>query len=194
MTTARLLLLGLLLSFVLDPCTAQQEKSKGTNSLWARLSYTSTYVADGNAPSSPHICLELQRSGRYRISKLTKGAVEDLQGKLSQEQVRVLAEMLDGLDFASSGGALVRRGSESFVAEIVRGEENVHLLWIDPDHERPLPKSAARVVRWLQEFRADGARPLMVPEYSANPICPRMSDNPLQPLEDSQGCSPVDRR
>jgi len=178
--------LWLALSCVLCPVLAQQGKTKGSNPVLGRISYASTYLVDASGSTSQHICFEVQRNGRYRISRLNKGVEANLQGQLSLAQQESFSSMLEGLDFTSRTGGVVRRGSEAFIAEFMQGEKTVHLLWLDPDHERPFPQSADTLIRWLQAFRAEGAREVRVPEFSANPICPRATDNPLQPLAVSQ--------
>ncbi len=56
------------------------------------------------------------------------------------------------LDLEGSGGGVIRNGSESFAAEIVRGNETIRYLWVDPDHQRPFPDSAVALINWLQGF------------------------------------------
>ena len=76
---------------------------------------------------------------------------------------------------------LVNRGSESFEAEVVRGGETTHYLWVDPDHQRPFPKSASSVVRWMENFKPKGASPITVGDFSEQRICPS-GKSPLLPL------------
>jgi hypothetical protein len=64
----------------------------------------------------------------------------------------------------------------------VRDGKTVHSVWIDPDHERPFPDSAVRVVRWLQDFKAQGSSPVILRELSDQPICPLASEKPLRPV------------
>ncbi len=89
--------------------------------------------------------------------------------------------MLKSLGFKPSEGRLVRQGGESFVAEVVRGRETLHYLWFNPDHERPFPSSAARLIQWLQTFDAHGASPLTLRELDERAICPPASTRPLLP-------------
>ena len=104
----------------------------------------------------------------------------DKAGKLSN-----VGGFLKKVDFDSKGGGIVRQGSETFVAEIVRGGQTVRFIWVDPDHHRPFPEAAESVIRWLQEFKAQGATALTAPESSTMQICPRMSDRPVQPVGES---------
>lgn len=162
----------------------------GQGAVLARLSYTSTYfhVANGDEEKYlPRVCFELYRDGQYRIVRTaTKGApprlgprAENRAGKLSQDQFETIGKMLMQLDFSSSPGGVVRKGSESFVAEIANGFEKRHLLWVDPDHQRPFPESAAKVIGWLRSFNSEDATPFNVPELTTDPVCPRISQTPL---------------
>ena len=164
-----------------------QSNAQTPNNLLARLSYDSTYVTDERG--QPHfsqnfsrICFEVYRDGRYRISRMALGRTENLRGTLSEEQLSNVGSLLKKVDFDSKGGGIVRQGSETFVAEIVRGGQTVRFIWVDPDHHRPFPAAADSVIRWLQEFKAQGATALTAPESSTMQICPRMSDRPVQPL------------
>jgi hypothetical protein len=152
-----------------------------------RLSYDSTYVADGtDERRSPRICLQVDEDGHFRISRLTTGATENLEGRLSQGQMSQLASLLKKVGFESKLGGMVRNGSETFVAEIVRGDQTVRYIWVNPDHQRAFPQAAADLIEWMQKFKPQGASTLLAAEWSAQQmrICPRMSDNPLQPVAD----------
>jgi hypothetical protein len=160
------------------PSTEENPKN-----LLARLSYDSTYVAEERGlPHFPRICFEIYRDGRYRVSRVRLGGAENLGGTLSQEQVSHVANLLKKVDFENKGGGIVRQGSETFVAEIMRDCRTARYIWVDPDHHRPFPESAESVIRWLQAFKAQGASALTAPELSMMQICPRMSENPLQPV------------
>jgi hypothetical protein len=153
----------------------------------ARLSYDSTYVTEERgqprfSQNSSRICFEVYRDGRYRISRMALSRTENLRGTLSEEQVSQVASLLKKVDFDSKGGGIVRQGSETFVAEIVRGGQTARFIWVDPDHHRPFPDAAESVIRGLQEFKAQGATALTAPESSTMQICPRMSDRPVQPV------------
>jgi hypothetical protein len=90
--------------------------------------------------------------------------------------------MLKDLDFDGSRGGVVLQGAERFVAEITREGKTIHYVWMNPDHQRPFPNSAARVINWLQDFEAEGASPLTLRELSEHPICPPASAKPVQPV------------
>jgi hypothetical protein len=186
MTTSKRICTAMLCSVILQNCLAAQTgppNGQKPNNLLARLSYNSSYLADGREQQhSPRICFELYRSGRYRMSRMTKATTENLGGVLSQDQLSLVTKMLKRLDFDSSGGGIIRQGSESFAAEIVRGDQTTHYVWVDPDHQRPFPDSAVSIINWLQGLTAQGASPLTVPELSTDPICPRISDKPVQPV------------
>ncbi len=169
---------------LLTPAAAPaQEKEHGPDSLLARLSYHSTYMTDSIGQQSPRICFALYRSGHYEISRLTKGATQTLQGTLSQDQLASVSGMLKNLDSEkSSRGGLIQQGSESLTAEVVRGGETMHYVWIDPDHKRPFPDSALSIVNWLQSFKALGASPLTLRELRGATICPPPSLEPVQPV------------
>jgi hypothetical protein len=147
----------------------------------ARISYDSTYVSDAEEKRSPRICFEIYQNGRYKIRKMQKGATESLAGNLSSDEMQEVKKMLKNLDFKSSEGGLVRRGTESFVAEVVGKEESEQYLWMNPDHQRPFPASAANIIRWLQAFDDRRAAPFADPELSFDPICPRALAKPVQP-------------
>jgi hypothetical protein len=177
--------------FVLSLCLIFQASSVGQTdsphkpehgAVLARLSYTSTYIVNGSEEKYlPRVCFELYRDGRYRIMRATtKGADENRAGKLSPDQLETVSKMLMQLDFNSSPGGVIRRGSESFVAEVPNGAEERRLLWVDPDHRRPFPGPVAKVIGWLRGFNSDDAPPFNAPELGTDPICPRISPTPLQ--------------
>src|SRR5438552_12269501 len=160
-----------------------QSNAQTPNNLLARLSYDSTYVTEERGqPHFSRVCFEVYRDGRYRISRMALGRTENLRGTLSEEQLSNVGSLLKKVDFDSKGGGIVRQGSETFVAEIVRGGQTARFIWVDPDHHRPFPDAAESVIRWLQEFKAQGATALTAPESSTMQICPRMSDRPVQPV------------
>lgn len=163
-----------------------QSNQHSPDSLLARLSYSSTYVIDWRGEKGyPQVCFALYRSGYYQVSRMTEGGTETLQGTLSQDQLLRLGRRLKNLDFQASAGDVIRQGSESFVAEVVREGKAMHYVWIDPDHQRPFPSSAISVVNWLQNFKAKGASPLTLRELSEQPICPPASAKPVQPVSAS---------
>jgi hypothetical protein len=160
-----------------------QSGTHGPDHLFARLSYSGGHVVDWRREQgNPQICFALYRSGYYRVSRMTEGGTETLQGTLSEDQVIRFRSMLENLDFQSSGGAVTRNGAEVLVTEVVRKGRTIHYVWIDPDHKRPFPSSAMSIVKWLQDFKPEGGSPLTVRELSDQPsICP-LASKPLLPL------------
>ena len=163
--------------FALSLCVIFQASSFGqTNSphkpeqgaVLARLSYASTHVVNGNEEKYlPRVCFELYRDGHYHIVRgTTKGADENRAGKLSQDQFETIGKMLMQLDFSNGPGGVIRKGSESFVAEVPNGAEERRLLWVDPDHQRPFPDSVAKVIEWLRSFNSEEAEPFQRRELS----------------------------
>lgn len=148
----------------------------------ARISYTSTYVSDANEKRSPEICFEVYQNGRYKMRKMQKGGMVRLGGDLSAEELLQMKGLLKKLDFKSSEGGMVQRGTESFVAEIVGKEDSERYIWMNPDHQRPFPESVAKLILWLQEFDDRRAAPFADPELSTDPICPRASAKPVEPV------------
>ncbi|MGO8819538.1 MAG: hypothetical protein ACLQVG_33305 [Terriglobia bacterium] len=144
-----------------------------SDGLIARLSYASTYMVNWRqTEASPHVCIALYRSGHYQVVLEREKGTEFLQGELSKDQLLHVTRMLEDLDFESSEASLIRRGSESFEAEIHHSGETARYVWIDPDHQRPFPKSAIDVVHWLRNFKAAGAFPLPHGELNEQQICP----------------------
>jgi hypothetical protein len=105
---------------------------------------------------------------------------ETLQGRISENQLRRVAKMAEGLRPQTGDGGLLYRGAESFAAEVVRGGNRLSYLWVDADHRQPFPSAASNMVEWLQNFKAEGAFPLELRELSEQPICPAASEKWLQ--------------
>jgi hypothetical protein len=157
-----------------------QSGTHNPDGLLARLSYRSGHFIDWRQErGNPQICFALYRSGYYRVSRLTEKGTETLQGALAEDQAIRLRNVLESLDFQSSSGAVIRNGAEVLVAEVVRDGKTLHYVWMNPDHQRPFPSSATGVVRWLYEFKPEGASPLTVREPFS--ICPNASE-PVLPL------------
>lgn len=181
----RVIVLIAALALLNSPTASAQAKEHSPDDLLARLSYSSTYVWDVNQDRSPQICFALYRDGYYRMSRKsrkTQDGTETLQGKLSQDQLTRLRTLLKSVDLQTGEVGTIRKASESLMAEVVRDGKTVHFVWIDPDHERPFPDSAVRVVNWLQDFEAQGSSPLTLRELSDRPICPSASEKPLHPV------------
>lgn len=173
---ARMMTLLITALFVLpiDGVPAQSQQY-ATDRVVARLSYNFNYEWSGEG-ACPTICFELYGSGRrYRISRMIReGRIENLEGILSRGQLKILSRLLTKLHPEEADGVgVIRQGSESMMAEIVRGNQTLHYLWIDPDHQRPFPDEARNIIKWLQSFKATGASPISQHELSIEPICPR---------------------
>ena len=181
----RVIVLIAAFAFLNSPTSSAQSKEHSTDDLLARLSSSSTYLRDVNDNHSQQICFVLYRDGYYRIAgkiRNTQDGVENLQGTLSPEQLTRLRTLLNSLPSRTSEIGAIRKASESLTAEVVRDDKTAHFVWIDPDHERPLPDSAIRVVNWLQDFKAQDSSPLTLRELSDQPICPSASEKPLRPV------------
>ena len=66
-----------------------------------------------------------------------------------------------------------RHEAEALLANFLPGEfRNMNVRRVvlsDADRENPFPRSANKIVNWLQHFKAEGAEPL---DVSAQDICP----------------------
>ncbi len=142
----------------------------------SRFSYFSTYPTVSGQQRSPAVCFELYQSGRYRIMRSRNGARETLGGTLNLDQLGAFAVLANGLDFDNNQGVfLIRQGSESFEGEGWRWfnhQKRLRYMWVNPDHQRPFPKSAVNIINWLQNFTAQVASRIVVPEVGGDPICP----------------------
>ena len=166
---------------------AQSEK-KDSDGLVARLSYQSGgMVIDWRYQKGyPHICFAVYRSGYYRVLRFTEQGNQTLEGMLPKEQLAGLDQVLDKIDFQSQGaGVQYLQGAESLVVEIVRHRETKRYFWINPEHRNPLPKSATKLVDWLESFQAPGATPFSYHEPTDIRICPSMNENPLPIMSSS---------
>ncbi len=171
---------------LLNPSTAPaKSKEHGPDGLLARLSYSRT----GMEGPSPNICFAVYSDGYYRMIRRSTAFVrhgddglEVLEGTLSQDQLVRLGTLLKGLDFQNREVATIHKSSESLTAEVVREGKMVPSVWVDPDHERPFPDSAVRVINWLEDFKAQGAAPLTLRELSDQSICPAASEKTLHPV------------
>jgi hypothetical protein len=164
-----------------------QSATGNPNSVLARLSYhTGSQGIDWrNEKESPHICMAVYHSGYYQISRLTEHGNQTLQGTMPQDQLAQLQTLLHEVDFQSVGGGIqYLQGAESLVIEVLNHGKSKHIFWVNPDDRNPLPKSAIRVVDWLEDFQAHGATSFNHYEDSDMRICPSMNDNPM-PLTSS---------
>jgi len=164
--------------------SASGDKSRDEqSSLLARLSYRSTWISQPGQKVAPRICLSVSKDGHYRILRLSDiGQTQVLQGTLTPRQLKQLQDLLDAPDFralAGSHGGVVRRGSESFMAEVPREEGVQRVLWMIPDRKSSFPQPAARMVEWLRDFQPNGAETLINTEFPD--VCPRVGLAPVQP-------------
>jgi hypothetical protein len=161
-----------------------QSKEPDSDSLLARVSYNIGFpgIDWRTQEGYPQSCIAVYRDGYYQVSRLTEDGIENLQGTLSQPQLFYFGKMLKNLDFESRGGGIVRQGAQRFTAEVVREGKAIRYEWMNPDRERPFPSSAARIIEWLRQFKAEGASPFVLRELSEHPVCPPASEKPLRPV------------
>jgi len=183
----------------------QQPQINGRTSVLVRMSFTSTWVADFGDKDFPQICFSVDHTGRYQMRRLTMKGNADflqgtphpelLQGTLPPNKLRKLEKLLQDPEFrglAGSSGSILRKGAETFVAEVPRENSVQRVVMSDADRENPFPRSVDQIVRWLQRFKAEGAEQL---DVSAQDICPSGALQPvtpatalLQPISSSRAC------
>ena len=161
---------------------AQEAYHQQDADVFARLSYdTSAVVSEDDAVR--HICVTVLSNGEYRIERMLHTGTERLQGKLTKEQLEQLKTLLDSEKLravASNHGGLIRQDSESFAAEIQRGDDGAQRLrWLNADDESPFPASVAKVVNWLKRFEAKDAKAFEYAEYPD--VCPASGLRRIQP-------------
>ena len=174
-TTFQSLSLALPLFLILHNCQATQQRvlaQEEQQKVLAHISYRTTYVTKITDDYAPRICFELYTSGRYRISRHKKGVTENLGGTLSITELNDIVKMLQNLDFESTESAVVRKGSELLIADVIRDGVLKRYSWLDPDRERPFPESANTIINWLQDFKAQGASPVIIRGMDTDPVCP----------------------
>jgi hypothetical protein len=159
-------------------------------SLLVRMSVASSWEPSGFG-SFPQICFSVDRSGHYEMRRATmKGNAEFvegtphtelLQGTMPVKELKKLETLLQDPEFRAlprSSGGILRKGAETFVAEVPRRNGVQRVVISDTDGENPFPHSAQRTVDWLQQFKAEGAEPL---DVSALDICPSGALQPVNP-------------
>lgn len=172
--------------------TVAQLPRDDSDAALARLSYESggTVIDWRDQKGFPKLCLAVYQSGYYQVSRLTEHGNQTLEGTMSKEQLGELHGLLHQIDFPSRGGGIqYLQGAESIVIELLGHGKTKHHFWINPANRNPLPKSAIKVVNWLENFEARNATPLQY-EASDLRICPSMNDNPL-PLKSSLKSGPT---
>jgi len=157
-----------------------------------RVSFTSLILGDSG--SYRQICFSFDRTGRYELRRVTmKVSTERTQGSAVYDKVvsgPPHTELVRGFMFASESEKLeklladsdflkfttstpkmtaLQRGAEDFVAEVPREKGVQRVVMRDADGENPFPRSVQEIVNWLQDFKAENAKPL---DVSAD-ICPR---------------------
>lgn len=177
--------LTLLVASIMAPAQSDKRRSED---LLARVSYQSTYTPSRSDWKSSRVCFALYRNGRYQLVKVATEKTEVLQGTLSRDELRSISRMLRNLDpEKSSKGVIIENHSESFVALLVRGDGTASYIWTDPDRRRPFPTATLRIVNWLQNFRAQGASPLLSNEMAEFSICPPASVTPVPAVASLMG-------
>lgn len=182
-----ILLFALIASF---SCFAVSQDSKEGSNLLARLAYRSTYVH--NSDEVAQSCFAVYRNGMYRLLRnsglMLVGPGEDdlngvvVQGQLTKGQLTRIKAMLRQLKRPSDENGLVLQGAETFTAEVMSDGESSTLSWVDADHQKPFPAAVSRVVRWLEDFRAQDSTRLTLHGLSAFSVCPPIGAKPVRPV------------
>lgn len=175
-----IMLMSLLVMLTSTSGIGKSKKKPDSDRLVARLAYKKISVIRSSQERSSRVCFALYRSGHYQVLRDTETGTEFLHGELSPYQLQRVSRMLKGLDFQTSGASVIRQGSESFEAEVHSSGKAKRYLWVNPDHLRPFPKSAIDIVYWLRNFKAQGASPLPLGEFSEQQSCP--SETSLLPV------------
>jgi hypothetical protein len=183
----------------------QQPLTDRPASLLVRMSFASSWVPSGFG-SFPQICFSVDRSGHYEMRRVTlkvsteplhglpdasspddtKRVVktpqaELLQGTLPPSELAKLEKLLQDPEFlklTSAPASILRKGAETFVAEVPRETSVQRVVVSDANGENPFPHSAQGIVNWLEHFKAEGAEPL---DVSALDICPSGVLQPANP-------------
>jgi hypothetical protein len=169
-------------------------------SVLVRMSFASSWVPSGLG-GFPQICFSVDRSGNFEMRRVTikttteprEGSpnnneivrtsphVDLLQGTLAPVELEKLEKLLEDSEFSKLSSAppsILRKGAETFVAEVPRENGMQRVVMSNADRDTPFPRSAERIVNWLQHFKAEGAKPL---DVSAEDICPRGTVQPVHP-------------
>jgi len=174
------------------------------DSLLVRMSFTSTWAADHDPEGlegSPQICFSVDGSGHYQMRRLTMKVTgepapgnpdgklfpetpktEFLQGTLPGSELAKLKKLLDDPEFVKLSGPaprLLLQGAETLVAEVPREDWMQRVVMSDADGKNPFPRSAERIVKWMQHFKAKGGEAL---DVSAADICPREALRSIDPV------------
>jgi hypothetical protein len=168
----------------------------------ARLSYNETgqskccleeSPADGKpkvfmpAIDPPDICIAVSGAGDYRVAMILNGRSQHLQGKMPEEKLQQLKDLLSSPDFrdlSGDHGGLLRQKAETFAAEVRQSDaagvvRTQRLQWLNPDDNNPFPQSVFRVISWLKNFKPKGGKQFVYSEFSD--VCPSRGFQLLQP-------------
>jgi hypothetical protein len=177
-----------------------QSKLDAPSSLLVRMSFTSTWVADFGVRDSPQVCFSIDHAGHYQMRRLTMKVsseplaenpgtealqgtphAELIQGTLQSSELEKLEKLLADQEFRKltvSAPNFLTKGAETFVAEVPRDSGVQRVVMSDADGKNPFPRSAEKIVNWLQTFKAEGSKPI---DVSARDICPQGSIQPVRP-------------
>jgi hypothetical protein len=154
--------------------------------LWAQEAYQPRdpdLLARFSYQGAQHICVSFSRGGDYRLVRsLDNGQTQRLHGKIREEQLQQLRNLLSDPHFrtlSGTHGGLIRQESESFGAEIPRDDGAQRLQWLDADGKSPFPGSVGKIVDWLEHFQPTGGKPFEFAEYPE--VCPSGGLHLLQP-------------
>ena len=152
-------------------------------------------------------CISVFQDGDYRIitPSNTTGDRLRLKGKMADDQLLRLKKMLAAPGFrslSSNAAGMIRDHSENFRAEVSRVEQfegdktQVHagtlgppprrLHWLNADDESPFPAPIARLVDWMENFKAKNAKPFDDREFRGD-VCPSVGLSLVQPSVAANG-------
>jgi hypothetical protein len=181
----------------------------GTRSMNARMSFTSSWVDDFGDRDLPQVCFSVADTGHYQLRRKAMKTNGDpvqgsphsnllrktphpelLQGTLSPSEPRELRKLFGDRGFltlTTSAPIILRKGAETFVAEVPRENGVQRVVMTDADNEHPLPPLINKIVDWIQDFKAEGAKPLGVrvgslPDRGATTCESRYREDPTRPL------------
>ena len=152
-------------------------------------------------------CISVFQDGDYRIitPSNTTGDRLRLKGKMADDQLLRLKKMLAAPGFrslSSNAAGMIRDHAENFRAEVSRVEPSegdktqVHprslpppprrLHWLNADDESPFPAPIAKLVDWMENFKAKNAKPFDDREFRED-VCPSVGLSLVQPSVAANG-------
>ena len=152
-------------------------------------------------------CISVFQDGDYRIitPSNTTGDRLRLKGKMADDQLLRLKKMLAAPGFrslSSNAAGMIRDHAENFRAEVSRVEPSegdktqVHprslpppprrLHWLNADDESPFPAPIAKLVDWMENFKAKNAKPFDDREFRGD-VCPSVGLSLVQPSVAANG-------